>query len=103
MKLLFAERLKQLRKEKAMTQTELSKTLGYGYTAIANYESGRNEPSLSDLISICKIFDVSSDYLIGISDIRKPYMVLEQKELDLLYGKVEILMDACREYLENKK
>ncbi len=61
----FRTRLKELRKEKKIIQTKLGKHLGYGYTAIANYESGRNEPSLDTLVQIANIFDVSIDYLLG--------------------------------------
>ncbi|WP_458408229.1 helix-turn-helix domain-containing protein [Anaerotignum sp.] len=42
----FAKNLRQFRKEKGYTQIELAKLINYGYTAIANYESTRNEPSL---------------------------------------------------------
>ncbi len=66
----FSQRLKELRKEKKMTQVELGKMLNYGYTAIANYEKGRNHPSLVDIIKIANIFDVSVDYLIGNSDVK---------------------------------
>lgn len=53
-----------------MTQVELGSMLNYGYTTIANYENGRNHPSLKDIIRIANIFDVSVDYLIGNSDVR---------------------------------
>ena len=43
----FKDRLKALRKEKKLTQVKLGEMLNYGYTAIANYESGRNQPSIS--------------------------------------------------------
>lgn len=66
----FSQRLKELRKEKNLTQVELGSMLNYGYTAIANYENGRNHPSLKDIIRIANIFDVSVDYLIGNSDVR---------------------------------
>lgn len=73
----FKERLKNLRKEKKYTQVMLSEMLNYGYTAIANYESGRNEPSIADLKKIAAIFDVSLDYLLGVSDTRQPYVMDE--------------------------
>ncbi|NLK37748.1 MAG: helix-turn-helix transcriptional regulator [Epulopiscium sp.] len=69
----FKDRLRSLRKEKKYTQVKLGEMLNYGYTAIANYESGRNQPSIPDLIKIAKIFNVSMDYLLGINDIRLPY------------------------------
>lgn len=71
----FKDRLKMLRKEKKLTQVKLGEMLNYGYTAIANYESGRNQPSIPDLKKIASIFDVSLDYLLGVNDIRHPYMV----------------------------
>ena len=60
--------LRMLRKSRKVSQTRLAKVLGYGYTAIANYESGRNEPSLGDLRRIADFFDVSTDYLLGRTD-----------------------------------
>ena len=65
----LAKRLRQLRKENNLTQAKLSSMLNYGYTAIANYESGRNEPSLKDVRKLANIFNVSVDYLIGNSNI----------------------------------
>lgn len=69
MLLEFSQRLKKLRKERNLTQVELANMLNYGYTAIANYESGRNKPRMQDIIRIANILDVSIDYLIGNSDI----------------------------------
>ena len=72
----FKDRLRYLRKEEnRLTQVQLAEMLNYGYTAIANYESGRNEPSISDLKKIASIFNVSMDYLLGVNDIRYPYVV----------------------------
>lgn len=76
----FKERLKQLRKEKKMTQVRLGELLNYGYTAIANYESGRNQPAITDLKKIAAIFDVSLDYLLGVSDTRQPYNINQDPE-----------------------
>lgn len=41
--------------------------MNYGYTAIANYESGRNEPSYDDLISLAYILGVTPNDLLGFS------------------------------------
>ncbi len=79
----FKDRLKELRKQHNMTQKKLAELLGYGYTAIANYESGRNQPSIKDLKRIVAIFNVSMDYLLGLSDVAKPYLAesIEWKEI----------------------
>lgn len=65
MKTIFAQNLRKYRKICGMTQKALAKELHYSHTAIANYESGRNEPSLSDLCRLADILGVSTDALLG--------------------------------------
>jgi len=76
----FRERLKNLRKENNLTQSALGGMLNYGYTAISNYESGRNEPSIKDLKKIAKYFGVSMDYLLCVNDTRDPYVERDYPE-----------------------
>jgi len=64
----FNVRLKQIRQKNNLTQSELAKVLGLKPTAISNYESERNEPSFDKLIALSKYFDVSCDYLLGVTD-----------------------------------
>lgn len=64
----FHLRLKLLRQKNKLTQGELAKILGLKPTAISNYESERNEPSFDKLIALSKYFDVSCDYLLGVTD-----------------------------------
>ena len=64
----FKERLRCLRKLKGVTQQEVANYLNYGYSAISNYEGGRCEPSISDLIKLANYFGVSVDFLVGNSD-----------------------------------
>lgn len=64
----FNVRLKQLRQKNKLTQGELADILGLKPTAISNYESERNEPCFDKLISLSKYFDVSCDYLLGVTD-----------------------------------
>lgn len=68
----FKDRLRQLRKKNKLTQEELAKILNYGYTAIANYESGRTQPSLNNLKKLAEFFKVSTDYLLCITDDSTP-------------------------------
>ena len=62
----FAKNIRKFRKQKGYSQTELAKKLNYGYTAIANYESGRNEPSLDVLIVLAETLGVTVDELLGV-------------------------------------
>ena len=66
----FSDRLKQLRKERKITQAELAFTLGMHERSFRGYEAGTVQPTLSVIIAIADYFNVSLDYLCGISDIR---------------------------------
>ena len=65
MNLLFAERLKYLRKEKGLSQENLAKELEITQRKISYLETGQLEPDLKTLWKISNYFGVSCDYLIG--------------------------------------
>lgn len=62
------ERLKQLRAEKGLTQQQVANSIGITKSALANYEVGLREPSIEVIKAICRFYEVTSDYLIGLSD-----------------------------------
>lgn len=64
----FAEKLKEIRVLSGYSQKEASLLLGLSKHAFYNYEKGIREPSFETLIKICKLFDVSADYLLGLED-----------------------------------
>ena len=64
----FSERLRYLRKINGVTQAELSRYLGYGYTAVSNYENAEHQPDYNTLMKIAEYFNVSADYLLGNTD-----------------------------------
>lgn len=68
---IIGERLKELRKEKKKTQTEIASLLGLTEGAYRHYESGRSKPSAEDITKLAEYFDVSTDYLLGRSDYRQ--------------------------------
>lgn len=67
----FGERLKILRTEKGISQTELGKNFNLGKTAISLYETNKRDPDKETLWKLADLFDVSVDYILGRSDIRK--------------------------------
>ena len=62
------EKLKLLRKEKGVSQKVVAKAIGITLSAYSNYEQGLREPSNEMLIKLCKYFNVTSDYLLGLED-----------------------------------
>ncbi len=66
---IFSDRLKELRVSFGYTQQNMAEKLGIKQQSYTRYETNIGEPSLSTLVSLCRIFDVSADYLLGISDV----------------------------------
>ena len=64
-------RIRALRTEKNITQLRLSMELEVAQETISAYEKGKHAPSLKSLIKLADLFDVSIDYLVGRSDVRK--------------------------------
>ncbi len=67
MKILLGDRLKELRKEKRLTQTEIAKIFNISAVAYLHYEKGQRQPPLELLADFAKFFGVSVDYLLGIT------------------------------------
>ena len=103
----FKDRLVKLRKELNLTQEEFAQKIGYTRTAISAWEIGRNEPSNADTIKIADFFNVSTDYLLGKTDIRnydkdeQEFRFAYHKEMEGLTD--EEIADALRFYKEMKK
>lgn len=66
----FATRLRKLRQEKDIKQEILISKLGISTQTLSKWENGHSEPRLSHLIKLAETFDVSLDYLVGMSDNR---------------------------------
>lgn len=62
------EKLKLLRKQKGVSQKMVAEAIGVTLSAYSNYEQGLREPSNQILINLCKYYEVSADYLLGLED-----------------------------------
>ena len=62
----FNEHLKKLRKEKNLTQTQISELIDVKQGTYSRWESGKLEPSLENIIKLTKILDTTADELLGI-------------------------------------
>lgn len=67
-KIKFNIRLKELRLANGLTQKELAKAIEVGRTTISEYESGKIVPKQEGLLKLANYFNVSVDYLTGVSD-----------------------------------
>jgi len=69
----FLEKLRGLREDNDLTQTQVAEILGTSQTMYARYERGANEMPIRHLITLCKFYNVSADYFLNTTpDKRKP-------------------------------
>ena len=64
----FNSRLKELRHEKGLTLKEVSEALQLTLGAYAHYEHGIREPSIEIIKRMCRFYNVTADYLLGLED-----------------------------------
>ena len=65
MVLSFGEKLRLLREERELNQTELGKAVNMTQRKISYLELGKYEPGMEDIRALCTFFNVSADYLLG--------------------------------------
>lgn len=63
---IFSDRLKELRTNSKMTLHDVAKKLNISHVSYLRWEQGKTQPSIESIQCLCEIFDVSSDYLLGI-------------------------------------
>ncbi len=82
----FSTRLKELRTDNDMLQSDLAEKLNLKSSAISKYEKGLTQPSIETIKKLAEIFSVTIDYLVGASDIKNPYDVnrITPNEADLV-------------------
>lgn len=68
MNTLFGKNLKELRKEKELTQANVALIFNVSKTTICQWETSKQEPSLDDIINISKFYNVTTDFLLGLED-----------------------------------
>lgn len=68
MKIFLGKRLRELRIASGLTQKQLADSLGINSVTYLHYEKEQREPPLALLADIAKFFEVSVDYLLGLTD-----------------------------------
>lgn len=78
----FGERLKDLRKKRSLTQSQLGDKLNVTKASISGYENDTRSPDRETLVKIAEIFNVSTDYLLGRTDDKEKGPTLVAAHLD---------------------
>ena len=87
---MIAERIKELREKNNFTQSSLAKRLNVTRSAVNAWEMGISVPSTALVIELAKLFQVSTDYLLGLkNNIILDVSALNEKEMMIVYELVQ--------------
>lgn len=65
---MIDKRIKELRKERKITQAQIAKATGYSQPTVAEWEKGTQRPTCDAVFMLALFFDVSADYLLGLEN-----------------------------------
>ncbi|MCH5179970.1 MAG: helix-turn-helix transcriptional regulator [Erysipelotrichales bacterium] len=80
------ENLKALRKKLGLTQEQMADQLGFKRYTISDWESGRTEPDIESINKIAKKYNVTTDFLLGMTDLDNPSSITEDDFLIAFSG-----------------
>lgn len=69
----YTDRVRALREDNDMTQAQIAQLLKIGQKTYSDYELGKTRIPIDSLIVLARLYDVSMDYICGVSDTRKPF------------------------------
>ena len=78
---MIGERLQDIRKDNRDTQAMLASKLQVSVATVQSWEQEKSSPSHEMLVSICRLYQISSDYLLGLTDEDPLYVQRRRKEL----------------------
>lgn len=64
----YRQRLREIREDRDLTQEEVGKVINKSQQGYGHIENGRAELKIEDLITLCRFYHLSADYLIGLTD-----------------------------------
>lgn len=87
---MIADRIKELRESKNLTQTELARHLGITRSSVNAWEMGVSVPSTTYLVELARLFNISTDYLLGLSTNNTiDISGLSEKEIIIIYNLIQ--------------
>ena len=110
----FEGRLKNLRLERRLTMQEVAIKIGLAKSSYAAYEGGHRNPPVDKLIALAQLFQVSTDFILGLTDIPDPVnslhkkhlywdgILLNEKELIIVQQVVELVVNKTQESSKTK-
>lgn len=96
----FGSKLAAIRKEKHLSQSEVGKAIDVEKSRISNWENGKGNPSLENLMALCKVLGISIDYLVFDNVPREGVESINDFALYEYFRKTEILPEGEKETIK---
>ncbi len=93
---MSTNRIKDLREDRDLRQTDVAEATGIDQRTLSNYETGKTNPDSFALIRLADFFDVSIDYLLGRTNLRKDTADDVLQELQAARSMLDDAMSALR-------
>lgn len=91
---MISEQIRFLREHRQMTQTELARRLGITRSSVNAWEIGISVPSTQYIVELAKIFQVSTDHLLGVSaSVSLPLSGLTDQDIQMVYRLVDYMRE----------
>lgn len=69
----YRQRLRAIREDRDLSQSEVGKLIQKSQQGYSHIENGRAELKIEDLVELCRFYNISADYVIGLTDEEKSY------------------------------
>lgn len=69
----YRERLRNIREDHDLTQADIGKLLNKSQQGYNHIENGRAELKIEDLVKLCRFYNVSADYMVGLTNDKQPH------------------------------
>lgn len=87
-------RLRELRQKRKLRLEQVAEIIGVNKSTVSSYENGGRQPSYDILVSLARLFRVSTDYLLGLTDDRKiDVSGLTEHEVDVICELVSMMAE----------
>ena len=93
---MIGERLAEVQKDHGDTQKELAEKVNVVVHTVSSWEQEKSEPSHELLVKICRLYNISSDYLLGLSDVDPAYI---RRKTEALSKEEQSFMKDLQEFL----
>lgn len=101
--LTFGERLKRARERKGMTQQQVKNLISVSDKSLSRYETNVSSPDPETITKLIKLYDVSADYILGLSPIMGESTLCDEKKFNIyscIYKGLDELSDEYKRKVE---